>query len=326
MRLTSPGKQSCASLLAEFHAKKLDLKGERLTFSGVGDRDVYNITAPFIDREEPVIAGRVEPRDSEHSEVVFFHQRDGAWRPREGDPVFALQDPFFSRIHGELVVGGVEIFPHPTWPGRLGWRTRFYRGQDVRDLKPFATGPDGMKDIRLVELADGGIGVFTRPQGKIGGRGTIGYTRIDSLDELNAEVIEGAYLLTEQFFPDEWGGVNEAHLLSNGLLGVLGHIARFDDALNKYYYPIVFAFDPVSRVASAMEIIAVRENFPPGPAKSPSLVNVLFSGGLVRQPDGTAVLYVGVSDAEAHRIVIPDPFLKYEAIEARYEAVESAAP
>lgn len=134
-----------------------------------------------------------------------------------------------------------------------------------------------------------------------------------SLDDLNAAAIDGASLLTEQFFPEEWGGVNEAHRLSNGLIGVLGHIACYDEAQNKHYYPIAFAFDPDTRTASAMEILAVRDDFPPGAAKLPSLVDVLFSGGLVRRPDGTAVLYVGVSDAEAHRMVIPDPFLKYEA-------------
>ena len=119
--------------------------------------------------------------------------------------------------------------------------------------------------------------------------------------------------MTEQFYPEEWGGANEAHLLSNGLVGVLGHIACFDDEMNKHYYPMVFAFDPGSKTASGMEIIAIRKNFPEGPAKLPSLIDVLFSGGLVRRGDGTAELYVGVSDAEAHRIVIPDPFDKYEA-------------
>ena len=63
------------------------------------------------------------------------------------------------------MVGGVEIFPHPTIAGSLAWRTRFYHGSGGEDLQPFAVGPDGMKDIRLVELADGRIGVFTRPQG-----------------------------------------------------------------------------------------------------------------------------------------------------------------
>jgi hypothetical protein len=42
-------------------------------------------------------------------------------------------------------------------------------------------------------------------------------------------------------------------------------------------------------------------------------VDVVFSGGLVRNIDeGKAVLYAGISDAEAQRITIDDPFLGYE--------------
>jgi hypothetical protein len=42
-------------------------------------------------------------------------------------------------------------------------------------------------------------------------------------------------------------------------------------------------------------------------------VDVVFSGGLVRDvEEGKAVLYAGISDAEAQKIIIDDPFLPYE--------------
>lgn len=315
MRTFIPGgKQSCQELLAEFKAREELLTGEKIDFNDVDGRDVYNITAPFEDKGEMIIAGRVEYRDSEDSEVVFFVEQDGKWVPREGAPRFRLQDPFVTRINGELVFGGVEIFSHPEIEGALGWRTLFFRGKEINDLEKFATGPDGMKDIRLVELADGSVGIFTRPQGETGGRGTIGYKKINSIDELNEENINNSKLLNDQFITEEWGGANEVHLLKNGLLGVLGHIACFDKEGNRHYYPMVFAFDPVREVASSMKIIACRDNFPEGPAKRADLVDVLFSGGIIRNNDGTAVLYVGVSDVEAHKIIIPDPFKKYEEI------------
>jgi hypothetical protein len=54
----------------------------------------------------------------------------------------------------------------------------------------FAVGPQWMKDIRLVELADRRIGVFTRPKGEyFGGQAEIGFTIIDNLDDLTPEVI-----------------------------------------------------------------------------------------------------------------------------------------
>ncbi|PGY12047.1 DUF1861 family protein [Bacillus sp. AFS031507] len=304
--------QTCEKLLAEFTTKAQPTNPEKMIFSGVGENDVYNISAPFEDEGELVIAGRVESRDSEHSNVNFFVERNGEWVPRSGAPVFELQDPFFTRIAGELVLGGVQIFPHPTNEGQHGWRTVFYKGQSIANLQEFAKGPDGMKDLRLVELKDGSIGVLTRPQGEKGGRGKIGWTRISTLAELSVDVVSEAPLLEGQFIDEEWGGANEPHLLANGFVGVLGHVASFDGEGNRHYYPMVFALDPETGAFSDMELIATRSCFLPGPSKRPDLVDVVFSGGLVRKQDGNAVLYAGISDAEAQKITILDPFLKYE--------------
>ncbi|WP_036584724.1 MTP-1 family protein [Paenibacillus darwinianus] len=305
--------KTCDALLLEYElGGKLAVDPVKLVFGGVDGQDVYNIAAPYEDEGELVIAGRVESRDSERSRIVFFVERDGVWMPREGAPTFALQDPFHTRIGGELVIGGVEVYLHPQREGALAWRTVFYKGARIADLEPFFTGPDGMKDLRLVELADGGIGVFTRPQGEKGGRGKIGYARASSLSGLTLRLIEDAPLLDGQFEDGEWGGANELHPLAGGLVGVLGHIACFDERGDRHYYPMAFAFDPATGRHSDIEVIATRRRFLPGAAKRADLVDVVFSGGLVRRPDGTALLYAGISDAEAHRLTITDPFLKYE--------------
>jgi hypothetical protein len=288
--------------------------GEKLVFTGVGTRDVYNITAPFMDNGELVIAGRVEARENEFSEVMFFVQRNGEWVPRDGAPVFALQDPFFSFIHGELVFGGVEVYFDGADPHYVtSWRTVFYRGHSINDLKPFAKGPSTMKDIRLIEHENGRIGVFTRPMMVDGARAMIGYMEIGALEELTEEAISGAELFRHQFLPEEWGGANEAHQLSNGTIGVLGHIAWMEENNIRHYYPMVFAFDPSTHRYSPIKLIATRRMFPAGPAKRPDLEDVIFCGGLIRhKEEGTASLYTGVSDSEAHVIVVPDPFLEYE--------------
>ncbi|WML58872.1 DUF1861 family protein [Neobacillus sp. PS2-9] len=308
--LTKGNVKTCEQLVKEF--AKTPTSPEKIVFTGVGENDVYNISAPFEDEGELVIAGRVESRDSEHSNVYFFVEREGQWVPREGAPVLELQDPFFTKIAGELVLGGVQIFPHPINKGALGWRTVFYKGANIASLKEFAKGPDGMKDLRLIELKDGSIGVLTRPQGEKGGRGKIGWTRIASLDELTIDVVEQAPLLEGQFIDEQWGGANEPHLLANGLVGVLGHIASFDEEGNRHYYPMVFALNPETGDISDIELIATRSHFLPGPAKRPDLIDVVFSGGLVRKADGTADMYAGISDAEAQKITIIDPFLQYE--------------
>ena len=302
--------KTCAQLLNEFTGTGENPR--KLTFTGVGDNDVYNISAPFKQGDDLIIAGRVEARDSEHSQIIFFTPQDGHWVPKDGAPTLMLQDPFFTFIGEELVLGGVEIYPHPENPDALAWRTVFYKGGDIYSLEVFFKGPDGMKDLRIAELADKRIAVVTRPQGEKGGRGKIGYASINDLSELTLDVIHQAPLLEGQFIDEEWGGANELHVLKNGQLGVLGHIASFSEGDVRHYYPMVFVIDPETGAHSEIQLIATRSQFLPGSSKRPDLIDVVFSGGLVRNEDKTADLYAGISDAEAHVITIVDPFLKYE--------------
>lgn len=73
-----------------------------------------------------------------------------------------------------------------------------------------------------------------------GSRGKIGAIVINSLADLTIEQIEKAPLLKRNFSGDEWGGGNEIHLLEDGRIGVLGHIACFDEAGDRHYYACSF--------------------------------------------------------------------------------------
>lgn len=304
--------ESCSRLI-ELYKKNHNIKSsEKLIFEGTDGMDVYNITAPFEDNGRKIIAGRVEKRCSENSKAVFFYNHGNVWRPLEEACRYDLQDPFVCKIGNDIVFGGVKTYPHPEIKCALGYKTEFYKGSSIKDLKKFAQGPEMMKDIRLIELNGGSIGIFSRPQGKIGGRGKIGFTILKSLDDLNEEVINAAPLIENQFTDGEWGGTNELHILKNGLIGILGHIAKFDEEGNRHYYPMTCLFDPKVRKTSGIKIISVRDDIPYGDAKRPDLKDVLFSGGILRREDGYAELFLGVSDAEAYKLIIEDPFDEYE--------------
>jgi len=281
--------------------------GAKLRFAGVDGHDVYNISAPFASDGRMVIAGRVEPRDSERSVAVFFAERNGVWHPVEGAPRFALQDPFVTRVAGELVFGGVQVVEGE---GEPAWRTVFHRGHGLFDLAEFFAGPWGMKDIRLCELMDGRVAVFTRPRGVKGGRGTIGYTEVPGLDALTVAAIDEAPMLEGMFHPLDWGGVNEAHLLTTGEVGLIAHAAFFKDDIlygERRYFATAFTFDPVTRQWRDHRVIAARGQFAPGAAKRPDLVDVVFSSG-IETTGGATRLYAGTSDAEAQWIEVPYPF------------------
>lgn len=303
---------SCVELLKNFEKKASLPSGEKLKFSNVNGLDVYNISAPFQVGNKTFISGRVEERgDWAKSQVKFFENNNDVWVPSKDTPTLPLEDGFITKIGGELIVGGVEVYPiHiKAKPKGIGYKTVFYRGQDLSSLKKFTTGPNKMKDIRLASLPNDNIGVFTRPQGGTNNEGKIGYTEIKSLEDLNIENILDAKIIENQFAPGEWGGSNELHPLEDGKIGVLGHIAYKDLKDDRHYYAMSFVYDTKTNTSSPLEIIATRKNFPEGGAKKPELSDIIFSGGLVRHEDGTATLYAGLSDAEAGKIEIPDPFI-----------------
>lgn len=280
---------------------------ERLMFEGVGTCDVYNVSVPFEDPGRPgrqIMAGRVEERDSEQSTVVFFTPGDDAvWRPVAGAVRLALQDPFAFLIRGERYVGGVEIAEPLPGDGstELRYRTIILRCADLRAPVPVFRGPWGMKDLRFGELPDGRLVVVTRPQRGADGRGRIGVTIVESFDTLTIADIEAAPRLVGLFHPDEWGGVNQVDVLADGRLDVVGHIARFDDAGGRHYYPVQFEIDPVSLAWTTPRLLFERADLPAGDSKRADLWDVVFPGGRIQSADVMSV-FCGVGDAETWRV------------------------
>lgn len=297
------------SLLKKHRNGSRGINPEKLTFFGVGDCDVYNPTTPFKYQGKTILCARVEKRESEQSEAVFFYEKEaGKFYPVKEIKRYQLQDPFIAKIGENYIFGGTEIFPHKEIKGALSWHTKFYYGTNLSELKEFMVGPEGMKDVRLVELKDHRIGIFTRSQGEKGGRGKIGFTIVTSLEDVTKEVMQEAPLLS-LFSEEEWGGVNEPILLEDGTIGVLGHIARFSKGDVRHYYSMSFIFEPENLSYTNLKIIAERADFLKGDRKRPDLQDVLFSGGLTNFEKDTAVLYVGVSDCEVQKIKIKNPFI-----------------
>lgn len=262
--------------------------------------DVYNPSNEFELNSETYIAGRTEPRSSEFdSRVIFFKKVADCWEPLP-DPVLTLQDPSITKIGDELVLCGVKLELGLISPETLqSFKTVFYKGKSLEDLKEFASGPDEMKDVRLVELSDHRIGVFTRPQQILDAkRGQIGFVIINSLAELDWRVINDAPLLDTRFPDGEWGGANEASLLPDEKVFVLGHRAYYENYPIRHYYPWAFIHDPLTGKIEDLGILAERADFPDGPAKREDLTDVLFSAGIKRLGNNRMLLRVGMSDCE----------------------------
>ena len=284
-------------------------RGRFIEFEGVRGT-VFNITAPFEYNGGTLIAGRIQASKDKSlaSTIGIFRQTDDlSYTLINRLPTIGLEDPSIAHIKGDLIFSCVKTYIKAN--GDIGYRTLFYKNPDFDNFDPehdaFAIGQDEMKDTRLVELQDGRIGVFPRPQKlvftspqrTIDIRGRIGFTILDSLEELAQAKLTETPLIDIPFKPNECGGVNAAYLLKDGRIGVLGHIASVDNK-GKHYGAMVFPFDPNSGVASPIEIIASREDFPEDPTDGLHDKNydVVFSGGLRFNDDRTTDFFGGVSD------------------------------
>ncbi|MFZ2201784.1 MAG: DUF1861 family protein [Microgenomates group bacterium] len=326
-------------LLAKMETEGLP-RGELLQFNLGENADnltVYNPTPMVIDGVTYLWA-RVEDRSREtgSKSMLFEEGEDGVWNIVEGAPVFDnLQDPFYCGFfNGRHIFGGVQIYK-VEGSKDLGYRTAFYNlGESFTDvlssggktIEPLAVGPEKMKGIRLIQLEEGRIGVFTRPQGDFGGRGKVGYFEINHIDELKEALTnfdrlkDPSTFVYGLFIDDEWGGPNQPRprLLPGGKIGIVGHIAGFGDEkyttadgsekAKKDYYPITYIFDRKTNTVSNVQIIATTEQFPEVEAKQAQLGKILYSGGLVNRGDGYAWLYLGIGDTKSGRILIKDPF------------------
>lgn len=315
-------------------------KGELLRFDlGEGSEHltVYNPSPMVIDGVTYLWA-RVEDRSKETgSKAILFKEGDDKVRHIvEGAPVFDdLQDPFYCGFfNGKHVFAGIQVGEVPGSKD-LGYRTVFFDlGASLEDVlhsggktfEPFAVGPEKMKGIRLIKLADDRIGVFARPQGDFGGRGKMGYFEIGSINELNTaladfdRIKDPSTFIYGLFIDDEWGGPNQpqAHLLPDGKIGITGHIAGFGDTsfitldgkkeFKKDYHPISYIFDPKTKSISDVQILATTDNFDYIEPKEEKFGKIIYGGGLVSTGDGYAWLYVGIGDVAAGRIKIKDPF------------------
>ncbi|MDR3519401.1 MAG: DUF1861 family protein [Candidatus Pacebacteria bacterium] len=316
--------KSCVELLVEYRKmeveKEIKPEGIKLKFLGVEPKDVYNITPPFLVSIEgveiEVIAGRVEAeKDFAKSEAYFFKQQDeNTWIKIDDTPFFPLEDPFVTTVNGEIIFGGVRVVHLDTTIAEkdpIIFNTTFYKcknGKNLNDLEEFAVGPEGMKDIRIIDLNNGKIGVFTRPRLGEFGLGQIGYMELNDSSQITPEKLMEAKIIEGIFLDKEWGGANQLHLLEGGKIGVIGHIACRDDDDNRHYYATSFIFNPKTRkVERPIKLIAVRNNFPKGKTKRPDLEDVIFVGGIKKESDKW-YLYAGLSDAESGKIEIDYPF------------------
>ena len=303
-------------LRKEFHARRRIYESVLLKFSGMEDYDVYNCSIPFAWQGKRYLFGRVERREDWANSVSFLFEETGpdTYAPVPGAVVYPLEDPHIAMIGDEIILGGTHVRKSRGEIDTLyGY---YYRGRDIRFLNHFTCGPANMKDIRLVQLQNGRVGVFTRPRSRriaeqYGSEAVVGFAVLDSIDGLDAAVVDQAKVIDGLFAAGEWGGCNQCYLLKDGRIGVIGHRCYKEpgpEAELQVYVNMAFIFDPATFAVSDMQVIGDKTSYPPTPCMLPYLADCAFTSGIEMRPDGKANLYSGLGDVAQGRIVIDPPF------------------
>lgn len=303
-------------LRQEFHRHGRVYDGALLTFRGVDGYDVYNCSIPFTWEGRRYLFGRVERREDFANSVTFLFEEAGpdCYAPVPGAVVYPIEDPHVAFIGDEIILGGTHVRKSRNQIDTLyGY---YYRGRDPRFLSHFTCGPANMKDIRLVQLPSGEVGVFTRPRGQhiaaqYGSEAIVGYAALKSIDELDATIVNQARVIDGLFADGEWGGCNQCYLLRDQRIGVIGHRCYkepLEHVVLQVYVNIAFIFDPRTFQVSDMQVIGEKASYPETPFMLPYLEDCAFTSGIVMRPDGRADLYSGLGDVAEGRIVIDSPF------------------
>ena len=303
----------------EFEKNKKIYESKKVTFIGVDGFDVYNCSIPFSWKGENYIYGRVEKHDEWARSWVKLFKKTGEdeYTLVPDSMVYQLEDPYIAKINNILVMGGTHV---EKVNGQVStYRGYFYKGDDLEDLYYFTTGPDYMKDIRLVQFPSGKIGVFSRPRSEeilkqFGCESMIGYTEINDLSELTPDLVQNARIIPNIFSEGEWGGCNQAYILESGKIGIIGHHCYHGENDTQVYMNVAFIFDPAEHKIIENRILATRPCYPEGIAKRPNLVDCAFPAGIVMREDGKADLYSGIGDSEVGRVTIDYPFEGYGKI------------
>ena len=308
---------------ALFEKEKKIYESVKVKFTGVDGYDVYNPSVPFYWKGEDYIFGRVEKRDEWARSWVRLFRNTGRdeWTLVPNSMIYQLEDPYIAFIDDEIVLGGTHVrMKQSKMDTYYGY---FYKGKNLDDLVYFTTGPEYMKDIRLVKLDGTRIGVFSRPRNEAvraqhGSDSVVGFTVINSINELNAQVVENAPVISGLFGENEWGGCNQCYFLDSGMIGVVGHKCyKYFDGSGleiQVYMNMSFVFDIEKHEVKAPRIIATRSCYPGGPSKRDSLIDCVFPAGIIMRDDGRVDLYSGIGDVEVGRITIDYPFEGYGAI------------
>lgn len=286
--------------------KPADVPEDYIAYNPSG---IWTTVTPYGDRID-VLYARVEPdrangttshlgKSAARAYQIDIKSPKPFLKPYEFAPEIPGEDPYLTKVNRKLPSGKtqsvwllstVDAQPMPDAPGEVGsLQTRFYAGETLDQLEHIANGPQGMKDIRVVQGPDPEgtqLAVYGRPQPQIFS-GNITHSFIPGLDGLNEQSIAQAPFIDEQLLPigsGIWGGVNDVFHVGDGHYILSAHRAwrQGIEGNGRHYEAVFYEHDTRAKSIAELGVVATANMFPKGQVKDDAAVNlhdVVFPGG-----------------------------------------------
>lgn len=299
--------------------------------------NAYNPSGIVIETDENgtehhIVFLRVEPDTTDHigksSAIAYkIDPKDLTATPKRYHNIqLPGEDPAIKRIRTanglKWLISTVTVRSAPGLPDNVDFETTFWLADKLTNLndpnlQPIATGPSRMKDVRVSHISpdpqDQRLLVLGRPQ-LSPNHGTISAIIIDNLDQLNAETVKSAQIISSELFPQDInlnlgklkkGAANDAILTTDNHFLILGHQAwatGAPDYKGRHYETVAYRYSHTTNDIIPVITLATRNDFESATTKTDDLDlnDVVFPGGFCYNEAGQATPFNVTDQHDQH--------------------------
>lgn len=291
-------------LLFDFrHKAKSEIQTNEVSFVGKDANQILSTTASFEINQETFMIASIKD-SNQFSKLVLLKKDTGfLYHVEEDLNIFNVNYPHLAMIHNQYVLEGVLRIDENNKQSCL------YVGPNLKSLELKVVFPPFIKSVRVFEYSNK-IHAFYTVSGQNYGTGKIAHAAYNSFDEMKQSSFNNIQVFSNHFISGESGGINDIHILQNGLIGIVGHITYTDSYDTEHSYPCAFAFNIDNNKSTKLKIILEKSSLNLSSTKK-YFTDKIHTSGLIRRANNRASLYIE-TDQKIYSIIFDDPFVEFE--------------
>lgn len=285
------------------HKDKKDIQPFEMEIQKFDSNHLISISSPFDIFNETHMIAAVKDSTYESKLVLLKKDTGFLYHIEKELPIVNVLYPHITLLNGMIALEGILSIDSNNKQVCL------YVGESLDTLELKLVLPSFITGMRIVEYNNRIHAFFTVKGGQYE-HGKIAYQSYASLDDMKRSTFNNIQVFSNHFIRGEFGGVNDIHILRNGLFGIIGHAAYVDHDGFKHSYPIAFGFNIENHKSTKLKVLLEKSSLN---IKIPKqhFNDSMFISGLNRGANNRANLIVE-TDHKIFSIIIDDPFIEFE--------------